>query len=149
MTNLLVQSGTFLTLATVVVLGAVAVFGLWDKKAKERRKDVDGEEDRLIKLLKENVDNLIKKVDQQETDIKKLTKKVQDLEHENTLLVRVLQGRDEETQKFYQQAYEAIKTINNSHEILSSMAQNINATNGLMTELVQMTARHRQEEKVL
>lgn len=102
-------------LIAAVVTGAVAIVGLWDKKARERKKkvdtDLDHSEDRLVDILKKTVAELEKKVNQQTIDIASLTKKIDNLEHENETVIKVLQGRDEQTQEYFKQGFQAMKVI--------------------------------------
>src|SRR5690606_36263906 len=119
-----------------VIAGGVALYGLWDKSARERRKDVNEEEDRLITLLQETVKELEKKVDKQGEEIATLTKKVTDLEHENDILVKVLQGRDEQTKEFYKQAYESMKITNETYKIVSKLAEGFAQSNANIEKLI-------------
>lgn len=101
----------WLSFAGFVVMGALALYGNFDSRKRERQKDENATEDRVINLLKQEVEQLTKKVGEQGKDIEKLTTKVTALERENETLVKVLQGRDEQTQKFYSDAYVAMKEI--------------------------------------
>lgn len=130
------QFGTYIAIATLVVAGGVALYGLWDKSSRERRKDVNEEEDRLITLLQETVKELEKKVVKQGQDIENLSKKVGDLEHENEILVKVLQGRDEQTKEFYKQAYESMKTTNETFKIVSKLAEGFAQSNANIEKLI-------------
>jgi TolA-binding protein len=142
MTEFFLQFGAFMTIATALVVGAVAIFGLWDKKQKERRAEVDKEEDRLIKILEKTVGELTNKVNSQDQAINELRKKVGELEHENTLLIKVLQGRDEQTQEFYEKAYAAMQVIQESHSLIAEMANDVKKHSTHMDELIKLSARH-------
>lgn len=124
---------------TVVIGGFLYVAGLW-KNGK------DGEDDRLINILKGTVDALEKKVDDQKKnhdevltkltrEIKDLTKKVDDLENENQTLVKVLQGRDDQTQIFYKKAFEAMEVAARTFTLVETMNKN-------HTELMKMLVEH-------
>lgn len=136
MEDFITQFGTYIAIATVVIAGAVAIYGLWDKRARERRADVDGQEDRLIGLLQTTVSELEKRVNQQDVDIKLLTKKVTDLEHENETLIKVLQGRDEQTKEYYKQAYKSMKIAEETHNIVTKLAEGITQTNKNIEKLI-------------
>ncbi len=112
----------------VAVTGLLFVIGLF-KKGK------NDEDDHLIKILSETVTALETKVDNQKRDhdlvtndltvkIDVLTKKVEDLEKENGLLINVLQGKDKDTQEFYKKVYEAINIGNNTFELVKTMSEN-------------------------
>lgn len=103
----------------------------------------DGADDRLINILKNTVDQLEKKVNQQTTDIAELTKKVDALEKENETLVKVLQGKDEETQKFYKQAFEAMAVAKTTHELVVAIGESIKATNQSLTKFIEAEAKRK------
>lgn len=109
----------------VAVVGVLYIVGLWKNKK-------DNADDRLIHLLQETVNEMEKKVNQQTLDIERLTKKVSDIERENETLVKVLQGRDEQTQTFYKEAFKAfelVETMNkNQTEFLSLLAKHFKIT---------------------
>jgi len=140
--ELLQQTGTIIIIVTLVVGGAVAVYGLWDKNVRDRRKDGDQSEDRLIDLLKKTVDELEKKVNQQAADIKVITTKMQHLEKENQTLVKVLQGRDDATQQFYRQMLESIKVTQSTHDTVTTLAKSVQDTVTNMTRLIELLSRH-------
>jgi septal ring factor EnvC (AmiA/AmiB activator) len=109
-----------------VIAGILVLIGLFDKKKRAREKEVnegvDGQEDRLIQLLKDTESELNKKMAQQKSDsdsltgiltkkVDDLTTKVDHLEKENAILTKVLQGRDEQTQTFYKKAFEIFVLI--------------------------------------
>lgn len=124
---------------TVVVVGALYVVGLW-KNGK------DGEDDRLINILKGTVDALEVKVNNQKKEhddilaslnlkISDLTKKVDELEKENKTLVEVLQGRDQKTQEFYKKAFDAIEVGAKTFALVEAMNKN-------HTDLMKMLVDH-------
>jgi predicted RNase H-like nuclease (RuvC/YqgF family) len=142
MDQILNHIGTYIIIAGLIIAGGIALYGLWDKSARERRKEVDGNEDRLIDLLKQTVDQLETKVNKQTTDIENLTKKVSDLERENETLIKVLQGRDDDTKKFQQQAFEAMKISRETHDIVTTLAKNMEVTNNAITKLIDLIGKH-------
>lgn len=113
---------------TVIVAGFLYVAGLY-KNGK------DGEDDRLINILKGTVEALEKKVDDQKKEhddtvgsltkkIDNLTAKVDNLEKENETLTKVLQGRDEQTQVFYKKAFEAMEISAKTFVLVEAMNKN-------------------------
>lgn len=102
----------------------------------------DGADDRLITILKETVDQLEVKVNKQSEDIEKLTKKITSMEHENEVLVKVLQGRDDQTQQFYKQAFEAMKIAHDTHNVVTTLAESIKNTNDNMAKLIELLSKH-------
>ena len=111
MNEFLSHFGIYLTSGTTIIFGAIAIYGLFDKTSRERRKETDGAEDRLINLLKAEVAELTKKVDKQDDDIQILSLEVEKLKKENHVLSTVLQGRDDSTRKFQDDAYLAFEQI--------------------------------------
>lgn len=124
------------TVFAIVVVGGLYLLGIIKGKK-------DNEDDRLITILKETVDALEKKVDDQKreydtivtslsTKIDTLTTKVQKLEEENETLVKVLQGRDEQTQLFYKEAFKAfelVETMNkNQADFLKLLSEHFKIT---------------------
>ena len=140
--SLLTISGAIITiggLLAVVVVGALYVIGLWKGKK-------DGDDDRLINILKGTVEALDAKVDNQKKEhdgiltkltkeIKDLTSKVSALENENEILVKVLQGRDDQTQVFYKKAFEAMEVAAKTFTLVETMNKN-------HTELMKMLVEH-------
>lgn len=131
MTDFISQFSTQLLVLGAVIAGGIALYGVFDKKSRERRKDENKTEDRVIDLLQKEVEILSVKVEQQDRDIKELTKKVSALETENETLVKVLQGRDDMTQKFYKDAYIAMENIKKTYDVAIG-------NNNNMTELIQL-----------
>ena len=130
---------SFIAIGAVVILGILFLAGLW-KKGK------DGEDDRLIKILEGTVNALEKKVDDQKKEhdetvgmltkkIDTLTEKVDHLEKENETLTKVLQGKDEATQKFYEQAFKAIDKTNNIFDMVKLQGEN-------QTLLIKLLSKH-------
>ena len=109
----------------IIIIGVFFVLGIWDKTAKEKRKQIDGSEDRLIEILQKTVNEMEKKVEKQSADLELLTHKVEALEKENEVLIKVLQGRDEKTQEFYAKAFPAIDTINKSLQIIEKIERKL------------------------
>lgn len=126
----------------LLIAGAVALYGLWDKKVKERQRDVDGSEDRLIDILKETVDQLEIKVDKQTKDIEMLTRQVQELTSERKTLLDILQGRDDQTQTFYKQANDSMAVVHETHDVVTTLATSIQNTNVNMAKLIDLLGKH-------
>lgn len=95
----------------MAMVGSLAIYGLYDKARIERRRSSDSEDDRLINILKGTVDELEKKFTKATNDIDLLTAKVDHLSRENEALIKILQGRDEQTQEFYRQGFVMFKQV--------------------------------------
>jgi len=134
---------------TLVIGGVLVVIGLWDKKVKERKKETDGSEDRLIEILQTTVNELEKKVDQQTKDIEGLTKTVEELKRDNEKYIDIFKGRDGQTQQFYKEGFEAMKIANLTHDVVTTMAEsvkntneNLKSTNENINKLIDLLGKH-------
>jgi septal ring factor EnvC (AmiA/AmiB activator) len=141
-------AGLIITIVVIVLGGAAAFYMLSDYNDK-RKKKLDASDDRLINLLQTTVAELEKKVNKQTTDIESLTKKVTALERENETLVKVLQGRDAQTQKFYEQGFESMKTTGEIYETLTRLVEGISVlghsiekNNDMTTDFVKTIKEH-------
>lgn len=139
MSNLLTQFGSWLAVGTVIVLGLVALFGIFDKRRGEIKKDENDTEDRLIKLFKEERDQLNKRVDDQNKLIGDLEKKVDKMTHENELLIAVLQGKDEASKQFQKDAYESMAKLNVLLDLGKVNNENITKLITLMDRRMEIT----------
>ena len=95
----------------------------------------DGADDRLIKILQGTVEELEKKVEALETEQEHLTKQVTKLQTTNDTLTKVLQGRDEATVLFQNEARQAIILGRETNEIAR-------ATNQAVKELADVLSKH-------
>lgn len=133
----------------VVVLGVSAGLYMLDGFRDKKKKTSDATDDRLITLLQTTVTELEKKVNKQSTDIESLTKKVTALERENETLVKVLQGRDAQTQKFYEQGFDSMAKTTEIHdsmktliESVKSLGESIVKNNDMTTDFVKTIKEH-------
>lgn len=129
MESFITQFGGYIGVSTAVIVGVFALIGLINKNSRALKKEETETATSVIDLLKEQVDALETKVDQQDMDIRELTKKVESLKTENHTLTEVLQGRDGTTQQFYKDAYAAMKVI-------EAIAQSSKDSNQALTKLI-------------
>lgn len=108
--------GSWIMAAVIFILGIAAAYYFFDKDRRARRIEEDEAEDRLIKLLKATVEEFEGKLKAQDEKITSLTKKVEELEHDNDKLVEILQGRDGQTQQFYKDAYVAMEKLSRTQD---------------------------------
>lgn len=132
----------WMAVITLFVVGSVAVYGLFDKQIRERRKDGNASEDRLIDILKKTVDELETKVNKQTKDIDELTTEVNKLRIDNEKYLSILQGRDAETKEFYKQAFESMKLAHDTHDVVTTLAKNMEVANNNTTRLIDLLGRH-------
>ena len=123
------------TFVGAVSLGILVIIGLFDKIKKQRKKEVDKTDDRLITLLKDQVNALERKVENQSVKIKKTEKQIKALQVENEILRNVLQGRDEA-------ALEAIAKVNQVLDITRQNGINVIKVNKSIEKLYSAIERH-------
>lgn len=101
---------------TIVVLGTFSIISLIDKNLRKKRKDENQTDDRVISLLKTNVEilekNVLKLTDQQHASELKITA----LEAENEVMKKIFQGRDVQTLEFQKRGFEAFEAIKGMNE---------------------------------
>jgi predicted RNase H-like nuclease (RuvC/YqgF family) len=138
------QPNTFLGWAgiiSLVVFGAVAIYGLFDKRNKERTKEVNGSEDRLIDILQKTVSELETKVNKQSKDIENLTVEVHELKKDNEKYIKIFQGRDDATKEYQAKGLEAISKIDEMHNSMSTLVESIKNTNSAMEKLISLVGK--------
>lgn len=126
----------------VAIIGAMYVVGLW----KGKKDDAD---DRLIKILKEtvdtqtkNIEDLDKKVTKLQEREKALTEEVHELRKDNKKYIDILQGRDQQTQEFYKQAFEAMKVSKETYTLVAAMATGMADTNKNIEKMIDLISKH-------
>lgn len=118
----------FLTVLSVFVFGIVAAFYYFDKERRRRAKEADAADDRLIKLLQETIKELQGKVTVLERWKEVAEERMTALKMENSNLVKILQGRDDNTREYQQKALRAMELVEN--------------TNGNVQKLMELMEKH-------
>lgn len=118
----------FLTVLSVFVFGIVAAFYYFDKERRRRAKEADAADDRLIKLLQETIKELQGKVTVLERWKEVTEERMTALKMENSNLVKILQGRDDNTREYQQKALRAMELVEN--------------TNGNVQKLMELMEKH-------
>jgi len=93
---------TWIPILVLVVGGFFAIWGLFDKRLRDRDAEKTVVEDRVRELYKEESAELQKKVEKMEIEIKRLTT-------ENEVITKIFQGRDTNTLEFQKQGFEVMK----------------------------------------
>lgn len=130
------QAITFLGGAFVV--GCIALWGVFDSRTKQRRKELDDQEDRLMRLYKDEIDQLKKKQEESEKQVSemsdKYTKEIRELRDkivkvngENEILKALLEGRDKTSIEFQKQGFDAIKRTQTIEKTINVGFKTMNA----------------------
>lgn len=128
---------------TLIIVGVFAVWGLFDKTLRDRRKDAVAAADDVIKALNERVDQLTNRVEELETEQAVHIKQIAELKATNETLTKILQGRDENTIKFQKEVGDAIKTTNGINEIIKKVERQV----GTMAEAMERLAKALEAKK--
>lgn len=113
------------------VAGLIALIGLLDQGIKQKRKETNEQEDRLIKLYKDEIDQLKKNQEQSEqelkdlriqyeTEFKELNEKIVKVNGENEIMKALLEGRDKTSLEFQKQGFAAIKRSERMEKLTTS-----------------------------
>lgn len=132
--------GSMLVVGAAVILGGVALYGIFDKRRGEVKKEENAVEDRLISLMKQEREELNKRLDEQDQVITELETKVDKMTHENELLIKVLQGKDEASKQYQKDAYVAMGKL----DILLDLAK---VNNDNITKLISIIDRRFDQPK--
>lgn len=119
----------------LVAIGFFAIAGVFNRARRDKESESNKVDDRLINLLKEQVDALERKVLTLETSSKTYQEKLFKMEARNEVLEQIFQGRDSQTQEFQKQGFEAMKR---SNEILTT----VKATNKNVERLAVLMEKH-------
>jgi predicted RNase H-like nuclease (RuvC/YqgF family) len=115
--------GNYIVGIVIIALGTSAAIYMVDAYRDKKKVSQDKTDDRLIILLQQTVSELEKKVNKQTKDISDLTDKVESLEKDNERLVKILQGRDSQTQEYYKQAFESMKIGRETNELMKKLIE--------------------------
>ena len=96
----------------LVVAGGFGVYSLFDKGLNNKRKEENCVDDRLINLLKGTVENLEREVKLLKEKHEKNVLEIAQLRTENSIITKILQGRDEQTARFQREGFVSFSNIN-------------------------------------
>lgn len=105
-------------LIIALVVGLIAIYGLFDKKVKDKLGEENTLEDRIRNLYKEESDAQTKKITDLTEKVNSLEKEMTRVSDENKVFKDVFQGRDSQTLEFQRQGFDAIKKANELHAML-------------------------------
>lgn len=100
-----------ITIVTLEVAGLVAIYGIFDSKYKQREKEKDQQEDRIIALYKVEVGQLNERINAQDTTLQTMRTELASMSGENKLMRDLLTGRDADTAKWRTRTEESMTLI--------------------------------------
>lgn len=115
----------FIIAICVVVLGASAGVYMFDSYRDKKKIKQDSADDRLIGILEKTVNEMKAKVEQLEKRERELTVEVAELRKDNEKLVLILQGRDEQTIKFYNEFADMVQVNKKTYDIVENIGKKL------------------------
>ena len=130
-----------------VIAGVLTFVGLFNKQARERRREDEEVASNLIKNLQNTVDIQEKKISKMQEDMafhtKERDKEVQNLREElkhlsgrNSMLEDLFKGRDPQMQTFLKEAPTLIELTKKDHELIEQSSEAVTALVKTMNEFV-------------
>lgn len=108
-----------------IIFGFIALYGVFDKRKKEREAEANQVDDRVIFLLKEQVSALEKKVEVQAHLLEETARKLDALMTENKTLKDILQGRDKAALDYQALGREAMKRGEEIYKLVHEIKQTV------------------------
>ena len=108
------------------MLGALALYGLFDKVRSKKNGEVENANEKLIGLLQDTVNELEKRFTELSGEYRKLSGDFEDLMGKHKIVVEILQGRDKQTQEFYVKAYEVMEIAKSTNTMVKTLAESQN-----------------------
>lgn len=97
--------------AALVIVSVANLGMLLAPSLRKKREDADSIDDKVVKLLKENIAALEKKLLGIEEEQKTSRDELASLRASNSLMTQILQGRDEKTQRFQDEGFRAMAKL--------------------------------------
>lgn len=126
----------------LVVLGIFALIGFLNPKVRERNKELNDTEDRLIKTLKDEVAVLTTKLDTLQETFHNQTLQVAELTTKYEVLAQVFQGRDEDSVRYRAEGRETMRIVSEGAVKLDAVRAQIEQHN---TEAIKFRKQHSEE----
>lgn len=101
----------WVSIITLQVAGLIAIYGIFDSKYRERQKEQNAQEDRIISLYKTEVSALKEKLTTYDNDLKTMRNELSRLSGENTLLRDLLTGKDKDTAEWRGRTEDAMQLV--------------------------------------
>lgn len=135
MENFFSHIPVWITVVSVEIVGLVALFGIFDKNLKERRKEKDELDQGLINGFKEQVAQLENRIFKQQEEFKLLRDNFITITSENSTLKELIKERDKDSLDYKKKAMDTMQkadkifqmTVDNSTVMveLSKSVQNL------------------------
>jgi hypothetical protein len=118
--------------------GVLFLINIYSQQKRKIKIEDTVDEDRLIDILQTTVDELEKKVNKQNIDLENLTKEVSKLRSENKTLIEILQGRDKQTQQFYEEGFKAMREATEILVIARDIQSTVKDKNESVNQLIKV-----------
>lgn len=102
---------------SVVVIGILAIAGIFDRRTKERQRESQELEDRVRALYKEEVTQQKTEINELRIEVANLKDRSIKMEAENQLMKELLQGRDGDSVQFRERAEHTMELVDKLSEI--------------------------------
>lgn len=126
--------------AAGIIAGFLYLTSVYSQQKRAIKDEGAKDEDRLIDILQKTVNELEKQVNQQTKDIEELSSEVSKLRTENKTLLEILQGRDKQTQLFYEEGFKAMKEASEILTIVKDVKETVTAKNESINKLIATVA---------
>lgn len=125
-----------------IIFGALGIVGvaisylitIFGRVFKDKQAASDKADDRLIGLLKNTVEELERNQQDNMRKIDELSTKVDALEKSNQMMTDIFQGRDQSTQDFQLQGFEAMKKAQQILETVNTTNRNVEKLYGVIAQ---------------
>lgn len=111
----------FLGFLALIVGGVFALVGYLNPKGRQRVKELNDEEDRLLNLRKEHVEELTVLVAKLQATVEAQTAQLAELTTKYDVLAQVFQGRDEDSIKYRSEGRATMKIVAESKAQLDAL----------------------------
>lgn len=147
MTEFLQHFHNWIGIIGILIVGGFAIYTNFSVNRKQMNSEQDKAEDRVINLLKEQVNALENKLKDQNRLIHEMNVKLEKALTENEILKQVLQGRDEESKEFIRRGLIAIAQADEILAITKSTNENMNKLTSLIEKHLNVLEQHVKKSK--
>ncbi len=120
--------------AGLIILGAFSGMYLFSKALKQKRKEADESDSRLVGLLKDTVDELERKVDNLTKQQQENMDQIKRLSSDNEVITKIFQGRDSKSEEMYSMVK---ATMENTTRLFELMSKHMTLTEEIVGKMPQ------------